>query len=237
MYSVVLLAAMTAGGQTPAWNHCNYCGGGYGGCYGNYGVDSWNCYGGGYGGGYGGYGSCTGTCWGGYGYGCDCSGGYPWDWSTAGCTGTCWGGSSGVLSPYFPQAAGWPPVTTPPTNPPANPLTDPTVKPGEQLPPPMKPGDAKPPEAVAPTRGRLIVDVPAGAQLYVDDTATKTQAEHRTFQTPDLEPGQTYYYDVRVEAQRDGKPVSVTRRVLVRAGQETHADFTDLTTTATAQAK
>ena len=85
------------------------------------------------------------------------------------------------------------------------------TKPGEALPLPMKPGD-KPPEAVAPTRTRLIVDAPADAKLYIDDTAMRTQSEHRSYQTPDLEPGQTYYYEVRGKAQRDGKPVSETRR-------------------------
>ena len=72
MYSVVLLAAMTAGGQTPDHHGCFACGGGYGSCYGNFGVDSWNCYGGGYGshysGCYGGYSGCTG--------GYSCSGAY-----------------------------------------------------------------------------------------------------------------------------------------------------------------
>jgi len=247
VYSVVLLAAMTAGGQAADHHGCFACGGCYGACYGNFGVDSYNCYGGsqwaGYGcgwsghhGGYGCYGGYTGCggygCAGGYwgGYGCSCSG-YPWDWSSAGCNG-CWGGYSGVISPYFVQ-----PPPAPPTTKPSETIPPPS-KPGETIPPPSKPGETpKPPEAVAPNRARLIVDVPPDAKLYIDDTAMKTTAEHRTYQTPDLEPGQTYYYEVRVELQRDGKPVSETRRVLVRAGQEIHADFTDMGTTATAQAK
>ena len=83
----------------------------------------------------------------------------------------------------------------------------------------------------------MIVDVPADAKLYIDDHAMKTPSEHRAYQTPDLEPGQTYYYEVRVEVERDGKLLSETRRVLLRAGQEVHADFSDVTTTATAKAK
>ncbi len=153
--------------------------------------------------------------------GCGC--GYGQNWSTYGCNG-CWGAYNEV-SPYFVEQ---PPAVAP---------TAPPTKPGETLPPPSKPGDSKPPEAVAPSRARLIVDVPADAKLYIDDTAMKAPSDHRTYQTPDLEPGQTYYYEVRVEAQRDGKPVSETRRVLVRAGQEVHADFTDVGTTSTAQAK
>ncbi len=217
MYSVVLLAAMTAGGQTADHHGCFSSGNCYGSCYGNYGIDSWNCYGGRYGGG-------SGSCCGAY-NGCGC--GYGYDYSGSGCHG-CWGSYSEV-SPYF--------VESPPAVAPTVPPTAPTTKPGEVLPPPSKPGDVKPPEALAPTRARLIVDVPADATLYIDDTAMKTTSEHRAFRTPDLDPGQTYYYEVRVEAQRDGKPVSQTKRVLLHAGQEAHADFTDLTATSTAQAK
>ncbi len=152
-----------------------------------------------------------------------CGGCYGANWSTYGCNG-CWG-TYNEVSPYFVEP------------PPAVGTTAPPKKPDEALPPPTKPGDTKPPEAVAPSRARLIVDAPADAKLYIDDTAMKTTSEHRAFQTPDLEPGQTYFYEVRVESQRDGKPVSETKRVLVRAGQEVHADFTDMATTSTAQAK
>jgi uncharacterized protein (TIGR03000 family) len=236
VYSVVLLAALTAGGQTPDHHGCFSCGSCYGSCYGNYGIDSYNCYGGCYGSSWGG---CHG-CWGGYGNyyggyygncgGCNgCYGGYSWDWSSCGCNG-CWGAYN-ETSPYF--------VEPPPAAPAVKPgETNPPVKPGEPLPPPSKPGTSpKPPETVAPNRARLIVDVPPDAKLYIDDAAMKTPTDHRVYRTPDLAPGQTYYYEVRVEAQRDGKPISQTKRVLLRAGQEVRADFTDLTATTTAQAK
>jgi uncharacterized protein (TIGR03000 family) len=240
MYSVVLLAAMTTGGQAPDFHHgCHSYGNCYGACTGNYGIEGLNCHGGI--GGYNCWGSCWGSCngcWGTYSNYCNCSGGYD-------CWGSCWGSCNGcwgtysclvpngvMSSPYFvqaPLAVGAPVVGTP---------VAPPSKPGEPIPPPTpKPDDKKPGDAAAPNRARLIVDVPADAKLFIDDRAMKTVATHRAYQTPDLEPGQTYYYEVRVEVERDGKLLSETRRVLVRAGQDVHADFSDVTTTATAKAK
>ena len=216
MYSVILAAALTAGGQTADWHGRACAGQCYGSCYGNYGIDGTNCCGGCYG--YNGdWGGCHG-CWGSYG---NCYGGcygshYPWDWSSYGCNG-CWG-TYGGISPYFPQT----PVVAP----------VPATPPAEPLPAPKKPG-----ESAAPTKARLLVDVPADARLYIDDRAMKTSSEHRTYQTPDLEPGQTYFYEVRVEVERDGKVLSETKRVLLKAGDEARADFTGMAATATAAAK
>ena len=247
MYSVVLLAAMTTGGQAADWRHgCHSYGNCYGACTGNYGIEGLNCHGGL--GGYDCWGSCWGSCngcwgtysnychgWGGY----DCYGScwgscngcwgtyYGWDCNCAGSWGTYGTMYGGISSPYFVQP---PPVAGTPVAPPS--------KPGEPIPPPTpKPDEKKPGDAAAPNRARLIVDVPADAKLYIDDRAMKTVATHRAYQTPDLEPGQTYYYEVRVEVERDGKLLSETRRVLLRAGQEVHADFSDVTATATAKAK
>jgi len=92
---------------------------------------------------------------------------------------------------------------------------------------------------VSATKAKLVVELPADAKLYIDDRPMKAAAGVRTFNTPTLEPGQAYYYMVRVETMRDGKPVSETRRVIVRAGQIARADFKDLDSEAvrTAQAK
>jgi len=203
MYSVMLMAALTAGGQTADWH--NGSGYGYGrnygncagSCYGNHGVDDY----------VGGYSA-------GAGYGCGWGwGGYCPDYSSSGCHGCA--GSYGVGSPYFAAPVG--PIAPPPA-------------PIETVPPPKKPGQ----ESLAPTKARLIVEVPADGKVYVDDQQMKTPAERRVYQTPDLEPGQTYVYDVRVEVQREGKAVSETKRVLLKAGQEVLADFKDMKGTATA---
>jgi uncharacterized protein (TIGR03000 family) len=61
----------------------------------------------------------------------------------------------------------------------------------------------------------------------------QTVAEQRVFQTPLLEPGQLYYYDLRAEVERDGKTITRTQRVIVRAGAVTRAAFNDLPSTGT----
>jgi uncharacterized protein (TIGR03000 family) len=106
---------------------------------------------------------------------------------------------------------------------------------GEQLGEPKKNGKS----TMAPSKAKLIVELPADAQLYIDDLPMKNASGTRAFSTPTLDPGQAYYYMVRAEVMRDGKPVSETRRVIVRAGQTIRADFRDLETEAvrTAQAK
>jgi uncharacterized protein (TIGR03000 family) len=108
---------------------------------------------------------------------------------------------------------------------------------GEQLPAPGTDKDKK--GTMVPTKARLIVELPADATLYIDDLPMKTASGTRAFSTPTLEPGQAYYYMVRAEVMRDGKPISETRRVIVRAGQTIRADFKDLETEAvrTVQAK
>jgi uncharacterized protein (TIGR03000 family) len=85
-------------------------------------------------------------------------------------------------------------------------------------------------------RAKLIVEVPADAKLYIDDQPMKTTSARRVFSTPGLEPGQAYYYMVRVEVVRDGKVQSDTRRVIVRAGEEARADFNRLEPTPTVAA-
>jgi uncharacterized protein (TIGR03000 family) len=97
----------------------------------------------------------------------------------------------------------------------------------EPLPSP-KPDDKDKSRGEATNRARLIVEVPADASLYIDDRAMKTTSDVRAFSTPDLEPGQLYYYEVRAEVVRDGKPVAQTKRVIVSAGATVRASFSDL---------
>jgi uncharacterized protein (TIGR03000 family) len=92
----------------------------------------------------------------------------------------------------------------------------------------MPPADAKPSgSSIEPDRARLIVQVPADASLFIDDQAMKTTSEVRNFTTPALKTGQTYYYMLRVEVVREGAKLSETRRVLIRAGEEVKASFTE----------
>jgi uncharacterized protein (TIGR03000 family) len=213
MYSVVLMATLTAGSATPDWHRGGGCCGCYGGCYGCcggcFGGGCYGCFGGFYGGGYGGGYSDGYGCWGGY---------------------SSWGfGDSSHPGTVVPGVYG---------------MTGGTVVPGtatgaEELdkPKPNKKNDDK--EAMAPTRAKLVVVRPANAKLFIDDMPVKATAGVQTFNTPALEPGQAYFYMVRIERMRDGRPVSETRRIIVRAGQVARADFKDVKSEAvrTAQAK
>jgi uncharacterized protein (TIGR03000 family) len=230
MYSVVLAAMLTAGPATaPAWGHgCNGCCGGYnafssccGGCYG--------CCGGCYGccGGYsygccGGYSSCFGCC--GYSsyssyYGC-CGGWQPSYYGCYGCGGGCCGG---VIAPPAATAPVMPKLPDPaarPTRPDAR--TAPTAPVMPKLPDPKKEASAAAPATVV-VKASLDVHITVNGKL-----AERTKAE-QVFTTPDLEPGRTYSYEFQAEAVRDGKTIMRTRKVIVKAGQESKADFSDLT--------
>ena len=202
MYSVVLMAALTTAPEAPGcW--LKNCGcHGYNACYGCAG-----CYGC-----YGCYG-CSGGCWGCYG----CYGFY------GGCAGT-------YYSPYRPA----PMYMIPPGK-------------GEAAPPPKKDDrpvpmkdepkkddpkkddkkDEKKDNAAAGNAAKLTVDLPPGARLFVDNQPVNA-AGVKTFNTPALVKGQAYYYTVRAELVRDGKPVSETRMVIVRAGETSRVAFPEL---------
>ena len=65
----------------------------------------------------------------------------------------------------------------------------------------------------------LIVHLPADARLTIDGDPTRSTSGARWFVSPPLEPGMTFHYDLKAEVVRDGKTLTETRRVAVRAGQ------------------
>jgi uncharacterized protein (TIGR03000 family) len=136
--------------------------------------------------------------WGCYGYG---NGSGYWG---SGCYG-CYGGTSCVGYSRGPYSTDWMALVRPGT---------------ETAPAPKKEG--------APGMAKLIIDVPADAKLYIDDQLMKTSSSKRSFNTPTLERGQTYYYIVRAEVVMDGQSYSETKRVLIRAGDQIQARFPDL---------
>jgi uncharacterized protein (TIGR03000 family) len=237
MYSMVLMVALSGGGEVPDWGRGGCYGGGYGGfagCFGGYygygchgtcygysaGGLGYGCWGGGYGcwgAGYGCYGSGSG-CWG-AGYGCYGSGYASW-----GCGGGyAWGG--------FPYGTGWglanaSPVLIGTPGPPAVATTQRAYyNPGNS---PVVAASAEP-DAGTPgsNRAALVVHMPAGAKLTVDNTATKATSDTRRFVTPPLEPGATYRYVLRGELDRNGQKVTASQNVEVRAGKtsEVYLDF------------
>lgn len=73
---------------------------------------------------------------------------------------------------------------------------------------------------------RLILEVPTNAQVFIDGQETKSQSAVRYYHTPKLEEGQEYFYDVKVVIMSDGKvPSEMTRRIYVRANQIVREKF------------
>lgn len=64
----------------------------------------------------------------------------------------------------------------------------------------------------------LIAHVPEHAQLWIDGRLTRSTGRTRYFQSPPLTPGEKYSYIVRVAWLEDGRWVSQTRKIPVRAG-------------------
>lgn len=225
MYSVVMLAAMTAAPETPDFFfknkfrsqgcHGYSCGGCYGGCTGCTGYSCGGCFGG------------CGGCWSsghschGYasaysscsGYGTvSCYGGYAFSGCT-GCTGcvgsTCCGGFAGYYSPYMGSS-----------NP--APMHFGNVNTYYA---PINPAEATGvPEAVGamPTdKAQLVVRVPADSKLYADGHATSLAGVERSFYTPEITPGKDYKYTLKVEFNDNGEVRSETKQVTVRAGHRT----------------
>ena len=186
------------------------------------------------------YSSCCSGCWGcssvGYYYSCSCSGCF-------GCHGCC-GGSVYNAPSYGATVYNTPVVTSPPVAaaPTVRVTTDPTTAPQttEEAdavrrtlkdlrdkgafvpPPPVKETSAAP--------ARLTVQLPADAKLWVDSTVCPLTTGTRSFNTPNLEPGRQYFYTLRMEVERDGQTLQMSRRVFVGAGQAVRVDLNNLNT-------
>jgi uncharacterized protein (TIGR03000 family) len=70
----------------------------------------------------------------------------------------------------------------------------------------------------APARASVIVEVPEGADLYVDGQKSALAAAKRELVTPALEPGEEYFMTLTTVRLCDGKKVERTRQVTFRAG-------------------
>jgi uncharacterized protein (TIGR03000 family) len=82
-----------------------------------------------------------------------------------------------------------------------------------------------PPAAQADNTAHLTVNVPADAQIWVEDAKTNTSGAVREFQSPQLEPGKRYSYEIRARWMENGKEVTQTREVPVTAGARVKVTF------------
>jgi uncharacterized protein (TIGR03000 family) len=196
--------------QAPEWGR--HGGHGYGACNG-YTCVGYTCYGspGCYGGCFG-YNACYGySSFGGWGHWPYTSygGGYGGGYGGVGCTG-CYGcyGGYGCYGMPFPGGVTY-----------MSPGMNNPIPPGLEVTPlPMKKIG---PEA----RAKVRVELPEDAKLYVDGVLMKTTAAVRNFQTPNLEPNRTYYYELKAELIRDNQAFTEVQRIVVRPGEQASASF------------
>jgi uncharacterized protein (TIGR03000 family) len=237
MYSVVLAAMLTAGpAAAPAWHSCTGCCGGYnafssscccggysccGGytsCCGGY-VASYGCC--------GGYTPCCGghvvsygyaySCCGGY-HGC-CGGWYTYSPFSSCCCGGWYTGYSSCCGGYGCCCGGWYPAYSG------------CCCGGVIAAPPMPKTPDAPKDksgATGPAPATVIVKAPLDVHITANGLATERKSAEQAFITPNLDPDHSYSYTFQAEAVRDGKTVTSTKQVIVKAGVEAKVDFTDL---------
>jgi uncharacterized protein (TIGR03000 family) len=71
----------------------------------------------------------------------------------------------------------------------------------------------------------LNVHVPADAKVFVNGLATKSSGAERHYVSNGLRPGYNYSYEIRAEFIRDGRSVSQTKTVKLRAGDSSDVTF------------
>jgi uncharacterized protein (TIGR03000 family) len=92
----------------------------------------------------------------------------------------------------------------------------PAKKAAEEVPPPKKNPEEGKEEVAAPAT--IQVSLPADAKLLVDDAPTASTSASRSFVSPPLQPGKEFYYTLKAVAVREGKTVTETKVVQVKAG-------------------
>ena len=220
MYSIVMLAAMTAAPETPDFffknkgGGCHGCygGGGGGGCHGY--AAGGGCYGNGWG-----HGGCRG---GGFGGGCHgCFGGGHGLFGGHGFLGHKNGGGGccgGYAAPYYTGCGGYAaPAAVAPTVVGYATVPNLSTVPATGI-----------PEAVTglpANRAQVVVRVPADAKLFADGQATQLIGTERVFLTPDLSASRDFQYTLKVEYLAGSETKSDSKQVVVRAGHRTVVDF------------
>jgi len=183
------------------------------------------------------YSSChgCGSCWGGASHYSGCGGGYY----------SCYGGGTNIFSGIgysgfgaygnFGNYGTVPVYAAPYAVPMFNNAAPVEVRPMEARPIDskpiieIKPIDVKPLKTMAePAKAAVVVRVPTGAKVYIDGNLMQSRSAERTFTTPAIEPGNSYYYTLRVVVEKDGKEVEDVRRVSVKAGEISRLDFDNL---------
>jgi len=79
---------------------------------------------------------------------------------------------------------------------------------------------------VTTTTAQVVVRVPdPSAQVWIGNYPSSQTGTVRTFESPPLDPGQTYSYDIRAQWNGGGQPINLVRHIDVRAGATAVVDF------------
>ncbi len=92
------------------------------------------------------------------------------------------------------------------------------------MPPPPSLYSASPTE----NRAQIRVRLPADAILWFDGVPTTQTGPEREFTTPPLNPGNTFFYNIKARWMQSGQPVERTLQIPVRANETSSADFNAL---------
>ncbi len=83
--------------------------------------------------------------------------------------------------------------------------------------------------SASPSKAAITVSLPEDAKLYVDGVACPLKSARRSFNTPALQTGREYYYTLRAEVTRNGRPFTQSQQVVVSAGRRVNVEFKNLT--------
>jgi uncharacterized protein (TIGR03000 family) len=83
---------------------------------------------------------------------------------------------------------------------------------------------------LANSAAQIVVTVPdANAQIWVEGQLTSMTGEQRVFESPPLERGFSYRYEIRARWGEGKQSVEKTRIVPIRMGEQVHVDFSQPT--------
>lgn len=100
------------------------------------------------------------------------------------------------------------------------------VTPAPSMSPMMEtPAPAPAPMTSTQRSATIVVNVPADARVFVNDKATTSTGMVRRYVSNNLEAGYSYTYTLRAEMVVDGKTVTETKIIKVRAGETTDLAF------------
>jgi uncharacterized protein (TIGR03000 family) len=76
-----------------------------------------------------------------------------------------------------------------------------------------------------PDVASMVLNVPAGAEVFVNGDATTSKGATRTFFSRGLLDGEQYKYEVRIKGELDGQPLAETKTVYLTGGTRSWLEF------------